>query len=407
MSPGSCLLAFLLLASQSSPSLGELQRERGESFLGADAYVEAPLPAFDTLVVSPAVKPHGQLRVRWLKPRLLRSGTFELDYNTDTLAALWHQPEMFGRRTHLSSYVVGQLLNARLLSDHVRAGVQVPERAFHASYVLAGVTGSVLFARPGGAWLWLDAIVGARQWFFTHIPDVDVPLARREGTSPALVLPPDMQVVEVGVRVRANAWSRVSLLGWRQGAWAAARAETHFRTGARTWGDLGTREDRRNDFVLPFPVLGEATLSARYIGEPLLGFARLVFEGSLAGGAGYGLDDVNRFLVGGESPWVVPLAGAAWAEFYADRYAAARVGTGLVLRERFGVRTGLELASVNDPLRRGDLHVMGPLAGAFVDLQWAITERVMTRVRFGHGLLLPSLPGDRRLKAAAGISFAL
>lgn len=304
------LLLLVAAFAAQQPSLGNVERERGQDFLGAAAYLEAPLPAPDTLVISPAVRPHGALRVRWLK-RVFADDTFELDYNTDTLALVFHQPEMFGRRTHLSSYLVGQLGNARLLSDHARGGVQEPERAFHASYLLAGVTGSVLFARPGTAWLWLDAVVGGRQWLFTPIPHVDLPFFRSEGTSPALVLPPAMQVVEVGVRVRVDAWSRVSRLGWRHGIWSVARMETHFRSGATTWGDVGARYDERNDFVSPFPALAEATLGGRYIGEPAFHFARPVVEAVVSAGGGHGLDDINRFLIGGESPTGVPLAGAA------------------------------------------------------------------------------------------------
>lgn len=43
-------------------------------------------------------------------------------------------------------------------------------------------------------------------------------------------------------------------------------------------------------------------------------------------GVADGQDDLLRTRLGGLNPWVVPLAGAAWAEWWVEDYAAARLG---------------------------------------------------------------------------------
>lgn len=46
----------------------------------------------------------------------------------------------------------------------------------------------------------------------------------------------------------------------------------------------------------------------------------------LRAGVGHGLDDLTKTRIGGLNPYVVPLAGAAWAEWWVEDYAAVRAG---------------------------------------------------------------------------------
>jgi hypothetical protein len=78
---------------------------------------------------------------------------------------------------------------------------------------------------------------------------------------------------------------------------------------------------------------GEAAIRAPHVHGALtwlpdtrVGPVALAPRVELRAGAAAGQDDLLRTRVGGLNPWVVPLAGAAWAEWWVEDYAAARLG---------------------------------------------------------------------------------
>lgn len=65
-------------------------------------------------------------------------------------------------------------------------------------------------------------------------------------------------------------------------------------------------------------------------------------------GVAMGQDDIMRTRLGGLNPYVVPLAGAAWAEFWVENYIALRAGPSLRLPLPGRVSHTLELAVISD-----------------------------------------------------------
>lgn len=90
-----------------------------------------------------------------------------------------------------------------------------------------------------------------------------------------------------------------------------------------------------------------------FVGRAPLGLGD--FEGEASVGQGFGLDDLNRFRVGGENPYVVPLAKAGWAGWPPRRRA---VGILLGLPRR-GCKSKMRMSIVfgvrGQDVRRRDL----------------------------------------------------
>ena len=91
---------------------------------------------------------------------------------------------------------------------------------------------------------------------------------------------------------------------------------------------------------------------------------------------------------------MVPLAGAGWAEFKADRYMLAEARAGLLIVDRVALDAGVHGALVNDVLRIGSLDELSPLSGVFVEGEVRPTDDVLVRVRVSKGVFLPRPQGD-------------
>jgi hypothetical protein len=120
--------------------------------------------------------------------------------------------------------------------------------------------------------------------------------------------------------------------------------------------------------------------------------ARPYARGVLRAGAGVGLDDRTRFLVGGENPYVIPMAGAGWAELLVDRFLFAEAEAGVGVGGHGTIAVGVDTAVVNDPLRDGSLESQGALGGGYAAMRVRLTDATTLVLRVAQGLLLPGPP---------------
>jgi hypothetical protein len=189
------------------------------------------------------------------------------------------------------------------------SGAPVPEAALTAFY--AGAEGGRVRYLPGGLYVGIDG--QARWWWFGDLDTID----------------------RVVPRGQARGEAAASLGWWSEQGQAWLRAGAHVAPDAGRIAldsPLFTRE--------PGAPIRAAGLGAT--GQPVQPFVQLVAKtrpagwtvaprGELRAGWSQGQDAVSRTRLGGLNPYVVPVAGAAWAEFWVDTYAAARLGPSLEL----------------------------------------------------------------------------
>ena len=99
-----------------------------------------------------------------------------------------------------------------------------------------------------------------------------------------------------------------------------------YRDKAHAWVRVGGQHDALGDPLQPHI---HATVTTTTLDRPLGGVAEL------RAGTARGQSILTRTRVGGLNPYVVPLAGAGWGEWWSETYAIARLGP-QVVQERSG-----------------------------------------------------------------------
>jgi hypothetical protein len=210
--------------------------------------------------------PHAMLDVG------LRHGPWSAELLTDTIDLRFAPNWKKGRAWAATRHEFGA---AGLLISPWTNGQPDPSRAVLAFY--SGVEGGSVHYLPGGLWLGEQAVL--RYWHFVQ----------KGAEGPA---PPNATPVATGD----------AMAGWylpdRLDAWV--RAGTDWTPG--TW--------------MPH-VHTKVAISAPWALSPGL---------IIHAGAAMNQDDLTRTRLGGLNPYVVPLAGAAWAEWWVENYAAAQPG---------------------------------------------------------------------------------
>lgn len=269
----------------------------------------------------------------------LRKGALSLQLLTDTLDVRW-APEVTRGRYFLALRVEG--FAAGLMISPWRAGAPDPGRAMYAAY--AGAEGGYVRYLPKSFYAGVAGSARAYYFWGQEQTTVEVP-----GITPVFSVD--------GVLGRYTPTSHVWL-----------------RAGV----------DVQQTIVAP-----RASVEATF--RPV---GRLVPKLELRAGWAMNQTAVLLTRLGGMNPYVVPVAGAAWAEFWVERYAAMRVGPTLRLDlPRFGAHT-LDLSVVTDVAIWDYGNAVG-FAGQvlwrpgrfFVDLQvgyapWLVRQEGLSRLSF-------------------------
>ncbi|MCA9542351.1 MAG: hypothetical protein KC620_25815, partial [Myxococcales bacterium] len=259
--------------------------------------------------------------------------------NTDTLR-LGLDDIQLGDRWRVGLALAGEYAVAGLLTDYHVDGASVPERGFKASYVEAEARLKRLFS--GGAWG--ELTLRGRRWFF----------ARAADTAPDLALPPESYAFMP--RLDLGWWRLADDAGWRtrhrffprlHGFAVGVQAGVDVRSASGPWG-AADGSALRNDPETVTPLVRQWLLA----GLPLASRLRLELDER----AGYGLheDDLTRARIGGLNPYVVPVPGAPWAAWLADRFVGGRLA--LAVRAVADVEVAPTVAAVylRDVHRAGD-----------------------------------------------------
>ncbi len=208
----------------------------------------------------------------------LRSGAWSAQLLTDTLD-LRFAPE--GDRGRAWLALRGEAGAAGLMISPWENGAPAPNLAMGAFYV--GPEAGVVRYLPRG--LYAGAQAHLRLWHFAPLAATTVPV-------------PDDQL---------RALTQLFVGWWTPSAHATLQGGADLAPGS----------------VAPLQPHLHARLSLRPEGWHLA--PRLALSGGLA----QGQDRVSLSRSGGLNPYVIPLAGAAWAEWWVEDYAAARLGPSL------------------------------------------------------------------------------
>lgn len=194
----------------------------------------------------------------------VREASWQAGLYTDTVDLRWTPSWEYGRGWVAAR---GQFGAAGLMISPWTDGA--PSDGVRASYV--GLEGGILRYLPRG--FYAGGQMVGRRWFFS-----DTYTDRWIGTADGLL----------------GYWRSSDVNGWG-------------RVGVDIWGPVSPHAQ------VQFMARPSWTWSPR---------------AAVWAGWASGQDDVTRTRVGGLNPWVVPLAGAGWSEFWVEDYAALRSGGG-------------------------------------------------------------------------------
>jgi hypothetical protein len=223
----------------------------------------------------------------------VRKGPLSIQLFTDTLEVRY-APELKHGRYFLAARV--ETFAAGLMISPWTDGAPDPGRAWNAAY--GGVEGGYVRYLPAS--LYLGVYGSARLYLFWGRPETTVP-------------PPGPTPLFTGDAVVG-----------------------HYTSVSHVWVRAGADAELQN--VAPHVVV-EATLRPEGALAP-----RVEVRAAWAANQDY----LTRTRLGGLNPYVVPLAGAAWAEFWVQSYMALRAGPSLRVRLPGRGPHSLELTPVAD-----------------------------------------------------------
>jgi hypothetical protein len=392
----SFVFRFAIIASAVIASMPTFAQDKNRDLDFMVGWDGSPIPAEDLQAPrSASTLSYPILGARYVEREHAPGDTsFELEYISTAIAGGWHVPRPLGERTHLSLYAKGEMNASAVLLGHAIDGRVDPNRGFNASSIMGGGTFSTLLWWRGHNHLTLDWSTVARRWVFDPRPE----------TSPDLVLPPNMSVLELGPRLRGFWGTRKTDFKKLHGVDGQAGVEAHLRRTNRNWGSLGSEPDARNIYVTALPILGRARISGGYVFDPMAELSPYLGARTEAG-SGFGLDDINRFQIGGNNLWTIPLAGAGWTEFRADRFAAFRGLVGVAGWERVALEVGVDGVWLNDPLRIGDDGAGAFFSGGLIQAEADFGAGFTGKLGLSTGFNLPRAPGDNNLRLSFLVAY--
>ncbi len=306
----------------------------------------------------PGLGGFGWFYLRHDRDHLLPGGArLTLEYNSDSLRL--GIDRIRSQHFELMVAVYGEALLYGVLLNYWRDGRDDYGRGFFASDIGAVVSGKLERA-PHFA----ELVLGARRWFLDRDPWTDA----------ALTLPPSAWEGEA--RLRYTYWGlggdrslwEPQRMWWRvHGIAFGVELSADVRSEVHPWGALAPSFgviDPRNDpsrFILGAHQWMRA--GVRVHDRVRL---QLREEGHLMRGA----DDLVRFRVGGQNPWSVPLAGAPWGGYLADRLIAVEGSIHVRVHGEHEIGLLADGVAMPDVRRVGDgaVHVLAGV-GAFADLR--------------------------------------
>jgi len=313
--------------------------------------------------IRPDVGFHGFVMAAYDVEGLPRGSHLGLEWNTTRFRATYDRLGLASSTVEAGFFVEGELLIAGLLSDYFRRGELDPTRAFNASYVQLGTEWKAALPRDN----FVSFAAVAKRWFF----------APSSQTDPALVLPPDDWVLHLrlgytywGCRADCRRWRRHRLFPRVTGVALGVNLHADLRAHGRAWGALDPTVfdpvDPRNH---PENTSARVRQWLRAGWQLQANVRTQVYQ---TAGWGDQSDDLVRARIGGTNPYHIPLAGAPWSAFLAERFFSLQWSWHFRIFREIELGVLGDVVVVADELREGHPGQVGVHGGvgAFVDFRW-------------------------------------
>ncbi len=340
---------------------------------------------FRELVRSPTTQAFGRVVVR-RRNIFGRPIDFNAQFNTYRLFAALNIRDIAVKGPYVTMFARGEALLGGMYVHYMQDGTNKRERGFWGTYVHAGSRLGVELT----AGLRAEVEFGARAWMFN----------RGVRTEDRFVMPLSFWALEPRVRVeyRDVEATEANLLlpyGWS----VMVEAGADFRNVTRPWGGLdapGFGVEKRN--TLPPNAVPRRVAGRALAGTPM---GPLWFTAN--GEFGYGVqeDDITRGRIGGMSHYAINMPGAAFGEFYSERYLAVHGEMGFRANKYLYQGVSLHWATINDPYRVGELERYGQLRGVASETRVSMMRLGVVRVRLGGS------PDVQRQKGLGSLGFYL
>ncbi|HCH63033.1 MAG: hypothetical protein CL927_11065 [Deltaproteobacteria bacterium] len=263
----------------------------------------------------------------------VRKGDWSAEFLTDTIDLRW-SPDLENGRAWVA--IRGELGAVGLLLSPWERGLPVPEKGFAGGY-LGGEAGMIRYL-PRGLYAGVAGSALRTSFFATPQTTVAVPAA--------------------------TPWIRLDgVAGW-------------YTEPTHIWVHAGAQHDQ-----LGSPIQPHVHLVATTVGQQALGH-----RVELRTGWTQGTSFLSSTRVGGMNPYVVPVSGAGWAEWWAESYAVARAGPQLTIES---VQQSISVAPVLDGVLVEDVR-FGPAHGWGLGLLTELEIRQLTidgSLGWGGGLV--------------------
>ncbi|MEW5849312.1 MAG: hypothetical protein AB2A00_10885 [Myxococcota bacterium] len=339
------LVTLLLISAEARTATNEFVVGRGFDVglwgTGLNTFPDVTNPrerAFDSIIRSPTTQGIGRIFYR-RNGILGRPLSLWLDFNTYKMGIFLRANELVGTGLSTTVFVRGEWMLTGLFVHHMKNGDNLRERGFIGYYGLAGARTAYKIMGPLSA----EVELSGRQWFFHN----------GLRTARGFALPANFSALEPRFRLKlVDIQYEQRNLGLPRGLGAVVELGADVRLGSRSWGHVkGEPPDPRNqggDHRLPRRVNARGTF-----GTPLPGRLWLTLQSEV----GYGLDedDVTRTRIGGMNPFSVNLPGAAWGEYWSERFGAVHGELGILATPFLYAGFSAHGVVLNDPRREGDL----------------------------------------------------
>ncbi len=306
---------------------------------------------------------HGFAMAAYDLEGLPRGSHLGVEWNTTRFKITYDRLRLAGGSMEAGFFAEGELFIAELLSDYFRRATLDPARAFNASYVQLGTEWKASLPRSN----YLGFTAAAKRWFFSP----------SKKTDDAFVLPPEDWVVHLrldytywGCKADCARWRRHRLFPRVTGLAFGVSLRADLRADGRAWGALDPAVFAPVD---PRNHPGGASAGVRqWLRAGWQLHPRVRTQVLQMSGWGEREDDLVRARIGGTNPYHIPLAGAGWSTFLAERFFTVQWSWHFRVYREIELGVLGDVVVVADELREGHPGQVGVHAGvgAFLDFRW-------------------------------------
>ena len=345
----------------------------------------AHTPLNETLLGSPGPDHgngpfHGTVYFQYMNQKNVGKGNqLRLGLNTDTIWIIWDIGERLPGPWSFTIKAQGQFGFAGMTPDYFQAGRFYPDAGFLSFYGLFG--GQARYRLTPA--LRVVGHLELRQWFFMESTDA----------VGALVLPRNGPGIRAFLGLHLFKMKKLRKGRLQQGINAKIELHGKKRLNQEKWGavDINGKMDLRNRFepgflaVQWFASVEAALCLHRTFGASL----------QISGGQSWQADDLQRFQIGGDLPFLPQVSGTYFSEFVVDDYLLVNLRFFWLPLERLRLIPQFDFFLGNDLSRTNQLSELTSVIGLGLQTEFFLSSaiRLVLKMSYAPNVTRPTTPG--------------